>query len=405
MKLVCLGGAGAMASSFLYDLHKTSDFDEIVVADFDEEKAKRVLNLMDGDKRFSFTRLDATKKEEIAEVLKGADYVYDGLPDQFVSNFMDVVSEIGIDGVTLTHIEMTDARLDKYSAALKEKGNTVLCNSGGGTITSVMMILGCEELDEVEEINEYWSLWRPITQATPGLIHAAIQFDPRSTRRGYWENGKYISNLPPFALPKDWEYPEPIGKQETHILEHGEPMSPYIPAIRQKGLKRAICRGVFHYGWTRLGKVLIENGIFEAEPIEINGVKVSPYEVIMKHIERHAVEKWEDSYTLEKKLGFKSQDILSVEIIGFKNGMVNRIIYYCEPKYPFFDGKPATASMEYGSFVGVAGSVSLQMLANGEISQKGAFPVETSDVSAKKLLSEYEKRGFKFTKRVSFRIN
>ena len=392
-----------MASSFLYDLHKTSNFDEIVIADVDEGKARAVLNLMDGDTRFSFTKLDATKKEEIAKVLEGADCVYDGLPDQFVFNFMDVACQIGINGVSLSTIEMTDARLEKYSATLKEKGKTVLLNSGGGTITSVMDILACEQLDEVEEINEYWSLWRPITQATPGLIYAAIQFDPRSSARVYWENGKYVRNLPPFALPKDWEFPEPIGKQETHIIEHGEPVAPLIPAIRQKGLKRVITRGVFHYGWTRLGRVLLENGIFEAEPIEVNGVKVSPYEVIMKHIERHAAEKWEDPYMMERKLGFKPQDILSVEVIGSKNGMVNRIIYYCEPKYPFFDGKPVTASMEYGSFVGVAGSVSIQMLAKGEITQKGAFQVETSDVSARKLFNEYQKRGFKFTKRVSFR--
>lgn len=403
MKAVCLGGAGAMSASLEYDLHKTSDFDEIVVADFDEGKARRVIDLMDGDKRFSFTKLDATKKEEIAKVLKGADCVFDGLPDSFVFNFMEVASEIGINGVSLTVIGMTDERLANYSSALKEKGNTILLNSGGGTITSVMDILGCEELDEVEEINEYWSLWRPITQASPGLIYAAMQFDPRSSERVYWENGEYVRNLPPFALPKDWEFPEPIGKQETHIIEHGEPMAPFIPAIRRKGLKRVVCRGVFHYGWTRLGRVLLENGIFEAEPIEINGVKVSPYEVIMKHIERHAVEKWEDPYTIAKKLGFKPQDILSVEIIGSKSGMGNRIIYYCEPRYPFFDGKPVTASMEYGSFVGVAGSVSLQMLAHGEIPEKGAFHVETSGVSAKKLFNEYEKRGFKFTKQVSFR--
>lgn len=403
MKAVCLGGAGAMSASLVYDLHKTSDFDEIVIADFDEGKARQTIDLMDGDKRFSFTKLDATKKEEIAKVLKGADCVFDGLPDQFVFNFMDVASEIGINGVSLSTIGLMDERLTKYSDALKKKGNTVLINSGGGTITSVMDILGSEELDEVEEINEYWSLWRPITQATPGLIYAAMQFDPRSRDRVYWEKGEYVRNLPPFALPKDWEFPEPIGKQETHIIEHGEPMAPFIPAIRQKGLKRVVCRGVFHYGWTRLARFFLENGIFGAEPIEINGVKVLPYEVIMKHIERHAAEKREDSYTIAKKLGFKPQDILSVEIIGSKNGMANRIIYYCEPRYPFFDGKPATASMEYGSFVGVAGSVSLQMLAHGEISEKGAFQVETSGVSAKKLFNEYEKRGFKFTKQSSFR--
>ena len=204
-------------------------------------------------------------------------------------------------------------------------------------------------------------------------------------------------------MPKDWEFPEPIGKQETHIIEHGEPMPPFIPAIRKKGLKRVICRGVFHYGWTRLARFFLENGIFDAEPIEINGVKVSPFEVVMKHIERHAAEKWEDSYTVAKKLGFNPQDVLSTEVIGSRNGMANRIIYYCVPRYPFFDGKPANASMEYGSFVGVAGSVSLQMLAHGEISQKGAYQVETSDVDARKMFNEYEKRGFKFTKQSSFK--
>ena len=35
-----------MASSCVYDLHKTSDFDEIVIADFDEGLANRVIGLM-----------------------------------------------------------------------------------------------------------------------------------------------------------------------------------------------------------------------------------------------------------------------------------------------------------------------------------------------------------------------
>jgi len=64
MKVVCLGGAGGMASSCVYDLHKTSDFDEIVIADFDEGKARQVINLMDGDKRVSYVKLDASKKDE-----------------------------------------------------------------------------------------------------------------------------------------------------------------------------------------------------------------------------------------------------------------------------------------------------------------------------------------------------
>jgi len=101
MKVVCLGGAGAMASSCLYDLHKTSDFNEIVVADFDEGAARQVINIMDGYKRFSYVRVDTSKKDEIVKALKGADYVVDGLPYHYVYNFMDAVREVRISGVSV----------------------------------------------------------------------------------------------------------------------------------------------------------------------------------------------------------------------------------------------------------------------------------------------------------------
>ena len=129
MKVVCLGGPGAMGSSCLYDLHKTSDFDEIVVADFDEGAARRVINLMDGDKRFSYVRVDASKKDEIAKVLKGADYVVDTLPEKYVYNFMDAAKEVGISGVSLNMIDVD--KIPYYSAALEKAGKTFLIGNGG----------------------------------------------------------------------------------------------------------------------------------------------------------------------------------------------------------------------------------------------------------------------------------
>ncbi|UCF96826.1 MAG: saccharopine dehydrogenase NADP-binding domain-containing protein [Spirochaetaceae bacterium] len=420
MKLVCLGGAGAMASSALYDLYKTSTFSDMVIADADEAKARRIMALMDGDKRFSFVPLDAARKNEIVKVIRGADYVLDGLPDQFIFNFMDAVAEVGVSGVSFNDIgieesakrtydssviEKTGATLSHYSAALEDSGCAVLLDNGGSTITSLMAILGCEQLDEVEEINEYWSLWRPVTQASPGLVDAAIvQFDPRSRDRIYWERGEYIRGLPPFALLKEWDFPQPIGRQLTYMLEHKEPVIPLIPIVRQKGAKRVVVRGAFHPQWTRLAMVLVENGIFEAEPIELQGVKVSPYEVVMKHIERHAEEKWEDSNVIAQELGFVPRDILSTEVIGSKSGIGRRIVYHCIPPFPFFEGKPVTASMEYGSFVGVTCSIALQMLARGEIRDKGAFIIQTTDISAAAVLKEYEKRGFTLQQEPSFPV-
>jgi saccharopine dehydrogenase-like NADP-dependent oxidoreductase len=166
-----------------------------------------------------------------------------------------------------------------------------------------------------------------------------------------------------------------------------------VPVIKQKRTKRIVVRGIFHYGWTRFVRTLLENGIYEAEPIKINGVEVSPFEVVMKHIKRQGVQKWEDPYRLAEKLGFNPQCILSVEITGYKNGMDKRTVYHSQLPYPFFDGKPVTCCMEYGTYVGVACSISLQMLLHGEIPEKGAVTIEMTAVSPKKYLDEYAKRG------------
>jgi len=398
MKVVCLGGAGAMGSSCVYDLHKTSDFDEIVVADFDEGAARRVINLMDGDKRFSYVRVDASQKDEIANVLKGADYVVDSLPDKYIYNSMDAVREVGISGVSLSMIDVD--KIPHYSAALEKAGKTFLIGNGGCATTCQIAMLGCEEMDEVDDINIYWGMWRPITHGTPGLTDSVHpQYDPRTDSRIYWENGKIVRNMPPFALPREFEFPEPIGKQETYMLTHWEPLTlPLVPIIKQKRTKRIVVRGIWHYSWTRFIRTLLENGIYEAEPVEINGVKVSPYEVIIRHIKRQAVEQWEDPYRLAEKLGFNPQCILSVEITGYKNGAGKRTVYHSQLPYPFFDGKPVACSMYVGAYVGVPCSISLQMLAHGEIPEKGAVTIEMTSGSPKRYLEELEKRGARLIK-------
>jgi len=399
MKVVCLGGAGAMGSSCVYDLHKTSDFDEIVIADADEAAARRVISLMDGDKRFSYVRVDASKKEEIAKVLKGADYAVDSFPHHYVYNVMDAVKEVGISGVSLNMVENLD-KLSFYSAALEKMGKTFLLGNGGCATTCEIAKLGCQEMDEVDDINIYWGMWRPTTHGTPGLVDSILpQYDPRTDERIYWENGKVVRNMPPFALPREFEFPEPIGKQETYILTHWEPLTlPLVPVIKQKRTKRVIVRGIWHYSWTRLVRTLLENGVYEAEPIEINGVKVSPYEVIVRHIKRHSVEQWEDPYQLAKKLGFNPQAILSVEITGHQNRKTKRIVYHSQLPYPFFDGKPVTCCMEYGSYVGLPCSISLQMLVRGEIPEKGAVTIEMTSASPKRYFEEFEKRGARLVK-------
>jgi len=398
MKVVILGGAGAMASSCVYDLHKTSNFDEVVIADWDKGHAEKILDLIDRDPRFSFVKIDASKKADIKKVLKKADYAVDGLPFKYMDNVMEAVTEVGINGVSVNNVDIPE-RLVEYDAALKKSGHTVLVGNGGCATTCMMSMRDCEAFDEVDDIYIHWGMWRPITHATPGLVETILwEYDPREPGRRYWDNGKLIRNNPPFAFPMEVEFPEPIGKQEPHMIMHWEPETlPTVPIIKEKRAKRIMVRGIWHYSWTRFIRVMLENGLFGADPIDVDGVKVSPYDAIVNHIKREAAEKWEDPYELSEKLGFNPHCILSVEIIGYKNGIGKRTICHNQMPYPFFGGKPITSSMEYGTYVGVPTSISVQMLAQGAMKETGAITIENTGVDAKDFIGELEKRNITFT--------
>lgn len=397
MKVVCLGGAGAMASSCVYDLHKTSDFKEIVIADYDEALARKVIGLMDNDSRFSFVKLDASSKDDIKRVLKGADFVVDGLPFKFMENYMDAAAELGVSGVSVNNIG-DPAVLAKYDAAFKEVGKTMLVGNGGCATTCIMSMAGCDDFDEVDDIHIHWGMWRPITHATPGLVETILwEYDPREPGRRFWESGTLHRNTPPFGLPMEVEFPEPIGKQEPHIIMHWEPETlPTVPIIQAKRTKKIVVRGIWHYSWTRLIRVMLENGIFEAKPVTVNGTEVSPYDVLVKHIIREAAEDWEDPYEMAEKMGFNPHAVLTVEMIGYQNGIGKRTICHKRMPYPYFDGKAVTSSMEYGSYVGLPASISVQMLQKNRISRTGAVTIENTGIDPRQFLAELEKRGVAF---------
>lgn len=402
-KVVLVGGAGAMCASCAYDLHKTSQFDEIIIADADEKMAKYLIDLMDGDKRFSYVRLDARNKDEIVEVIKEVGYVVGGLPFKYAMNFLEAVLEVGeVVCVDLNGVEMD--KVLKMSSKFEEKNCILFYGNGGLVITSFMSMLGCEEMDEVEEINIYWGMWRPITHTSPGLTATVFyEFDPKINERIVYEKGELCS-LPPFALLREFSFPDPIGKQETYVLAHPEPITlPMASIIKEKRVRRIVARGVWPSDWTMLIRTLLETGIYEAEPVQINGDKVRPIEVIINSIKPET--DFKDPYELSKEIGWSPRGILSTEIVGYRKGVGHRIVYHTVPPYPFFDGKPTKLTMEYGCYVGVPLSVTLQMMARNEFKGKGVIVSETSTLSPREFFREMEKRGFKLIKEGSSQIN
>ncbi|WP_436348132.1 saccharopine dehydrogenase family protein [Natronorubrum sp. FCH18a] len=388
-KTVVLGGSGAMASGCVYDLYKTSDFDEVVIADFDEENSRRLLEIIDDD-RFSYESVDATDTDDLIRVLEDADYVVNGLPYQFEDNVLDAIEEVGgISGVDLNAFDFDQIldRSDEFAAADNE-----LWFANGGLVSTIALgMLGCQQFDEVDEVNFYWGMLRLLTQTTPGLTDTVTyEHDPNVDERAKWVDGAVVNDLPAFSQKRQFEFPSPIGERETYVISHPEPVTfPKAPIAQETDINNVITRGVWHDEWKRYEQTLHAMNAFDEENEDV-------LETLQDHVksEGQRAEQWGDPDDLLADQDWTPQTILSVEVTGTVDEQEDTAVFHLEQPYPFFDGNEITTMREYGIYVGVPMSVTLQLMAAGETDTDGVFITETSGLDPERYFEEMEARGF-----------
>lgn len=103
---------------------------------------------------------------------------------------------------------------------------------------------------------------------------------------------------------------------------------------------------------------------------------------------------WKSPGNLSPETEWTPQTILSAEVTGTIGNRTDRTVLHFEQPFPFFDGNDITLMREYGCYVGVPLSVSLQLMAEGAVEQDGIFITETSGLDADRYFEEMEARGF-----------
>lgn len=164
MKILSLGGAGAVCQHATRDLAEYSDFDEIVIGDYDVAAAKKLATEI-GDPRLSVLEVDADDYGALVEVFGSFEVVLNGLPWKYDMAVTKACVEAGVSGLDVsTKEEQWD-----YDVAAKEKGIVFIPGVGAtpGT-TNVMARRGSAgrcagDPDQLRRL----SLSRPVS----GLAH------------------------------------------------------------------------------------------------------------------------------------------------------------------------------------------------------------------------------------------
>jgi len=398
--LMGVGGQGGPAASIMAS---DNDIDKIVIGDINTDMAKKVQEKI-GSNKIEIKKVDARDIDDIATAAEGMDVVLDLVTPQFYYNILQGALKAKTNYVNTAYDKfMWDNKMelgkkpklyDEFVACNKTAMLGCGMSSGYTNVIAKLYIDKCDTVKSVKvrlakkdlSIGKYGDA---VTAWNPGWnpIQALLDFKLPST---VFRDKKYELKTKPFSEIEEWEFPEPMGKMPVSLHAHEEPYS--IPlSFASKGLE--YCD--FKYYVNMQIAPVIALGLASDEPIEVDGVKVKPLDVVLSKVPKPG-----DIFLNEDPSTFDYLDknkivSMMVEVKGKKDGKDVTYNVYIPTM-----GAPRRETYEhYGTFnvqVALPAVTGSKVIVDGEAGKtdvpKGViFP---HDLDPKYFLKVMEKSGF-----------
>jgi len=355
MKTLVLGGAGAVCKETTRDLAKFSNFNEIVVADYNIESANALIADI-GDPRLKAVFFDAEDYNGMLELFPGYDVVVNGLPWKYDLPVTKACIEAGVNGLDVS----TEEDQWDFDAAANDK-DIIFIPGVGATpgITNAMARRAADQMDEVDDIQINFAAFRCPAPAPGLLITFLWEFHPKTEGRVYYEDGEFHW-VGPFKGLKTITFPGEIGEQEVCYIPHPETRT--MP--KSLGARKVSVQGCFPPHAMRLAKAMLESGLYSEEPITIKGIETNAlemmHEILLALPETKETPLW--AYGLV------------VDVFGKKDGKDIKIRLWSEhPSMDEWGGKAA-----YYKNIAIPLSIGAQMIVRGDVDARGVVPPETA---------------------------
>jgi saccharopine dehydrogenase-like NADP-dependent oxidoreductase len=369
MRILALGGAGAVCRHSTRDLVTFSDFSEIVIGEYNVAAAEKLAAEI-GDPRLSVQEINAENYDELVNAFKGFDLVLNGLPWKYDLAVTKACVEAGVSGLDVS----TEEDQWSFDAVAKEKGIIFIPGVGATPgITNAMARRAADQLDEVDEVEISFAAFRCPAPAPGLLITFLWEFHPETESRLYYKDGEYHW-VGPFAGLKMVNFPGQIGEQETCYIPHPETRT--MP--KSLGAKSVSVRGCFPPHAMRLAKAMLESGLYSEQKITVKGVETTAFEMMHEIL----LQLPESKETPLWAYG------LVVEVTGKKDGRDLKYTYWNRhPPQEEWGGKAA-----YYKNIAIPLSIGAQMIARGDVTERGVVPPETA-IPPQLFFDELGKRG------------
>lgn len=292
---VLLVGVGGVGEAIAVIAKDRPWLERMVLADYNLDRAREVHQRLGAGATFAVERIDASKKEQIAELARKhrVDLVMNAVDPVFDTPIFEAAFEAGTTYVDMaislsrrhpedpyrrTGVKLGDEQFER-SAAWEEKGLLALVGMGVEPgLSDVFAKYAAKHLfDQIDEIGvrdganlevkgyrfaPNFSIWTTIEEClNPPVV---------------WEKDKGWFTTETFSEPETFEFPEGIGPLECVNVEHEEVV--LIPRWIDTG------RVTFKYGlgeeFINVLKVIELLGLDSTEKVNVKGVEVSPRDVV-----------------------------------------------------------------------------------------------------------------------------
>ena len=362
MHIIVLGGAGAMGRIAVRTLNEYQDVDHITIADYNEERAHEVAAtcsppIYRGDK-IAVRQIDVNDHERLCSLLHGADAVLNAVEYVFNLPVLKACIQEKVHYADLGGLFHMTRKLMNMSAEAEAAGITAILGIGGTPgITNMLARAAVEKLDRVESIKVQLGCSDNTPSTAPLVAPYSIRtiLDECTKEAQVFQDGFWYPQQP-LSGEEEMVFPLPVGRATAMYSLHSE-CATFPVSFQQKGVRHVSFKIAFPSDFITKLKFLVGLGFGSAEPISVQGVKVSPREVLAKLLEMGPVEEVEP----------QDCDVLRVVVAGEADGqqveITNQVVVL-----PYRRWGISAGALDTGVPLAIAG----RMLANGEITRRGA---------------------------------
>ncbi|MFH1453170.1 MAG: saccharopine dehydrogenase C-terminal domain-containing protein [Armatimonadota bacterium] len=372
MKAIVLG-AGMQGMACAFDMAKFGNYDEIILADIDKDRAEEAAKKINSDK-VKPMQADISDPDKLIEFIKGANVVVSAVPYFFNLDITRACIKAKVSMCDMggnTDIVFQELALDKEA---KEAGVTIIPDCGlAPGLANIVAAYGISKFDEVNtvkiRVGGLPQIKRPPMDYK--LVFSAYGLLNEYSGKSYVLKDGQIEEVYALTEKETFDFKD-MGELEAFHTSGGISTMPWTFKGRVKDMDYKTIRYPGHLDKLHLLKDL---GLMDTGPVKVRGVEVIPRDVL--------------AHLLTAKLDFpndKDLIIMRVEVTGLKEGKKECISF---DMLDYHDEENDITSMMRTTAYPV--SIIAQMISDGRIKDKGSLSPEVC-VPAAELIEELKKR-------------